>query len=120
MANLHRLEAPDEILLGSQPVSTPWKVIGNGAKVVKSWKKLVEQCPEDTTLCYESLSTNPMQRIPLVSFPMKGKNFKGGWEYRVTGNYRVFFQPLPSTKEVVVYYADEHPKKNKYPTPPFA
>lgn len=120
MANLHRLEAPDEILLGSQPVSTPWKVIGNGAKVVKSWKKLVEQCPEDTTLCYERLSTNPMQRIPLVSFPMKGKNFKGGWEYRVTGNYRVFFQPLPSTKEVVVYYADEHPKKNKYPTPPFA
>ena len=60
-----------------------------------------------------------MQRIPFVSFPMKGKSFKGGWEYRVTGNYRVFFQPFSSTKEVIVYYADEHPKKNKYPTPPF-
>ncbi len=119
MANLHRLEAPKEILLRSQPQTTAWEVLGNGAKVVKSWKKLVEQCPEDATLCYERLSTNPMQRIPFVSFPMKGKSFKGGWEYRVKGNYRVFFQPFSSTKKVVVYYADEHPKKNKYPTPPF-
>ena len=80
MANLHRLEAPEEILRGSQPQTTPWEVLGNGAKVVKSWKNLVEQCPEDVTLCYKRLSTNPMQRIPSVSFPMKGKSFKGGWK----------------------------------------
>jgi hypothetical protein len=47
MASLHHLKAPNEILLGAQPISTPWKVLGNGAKVVKSWRKLVEKCPED-------------------------------------------------------------------------
>ena len=49
---------------------------------------------------------------------MKGQKYQGYWEYELTKSERVFYYfPIPEEKKVVVYYAGEHPKKNKYPVP---
>lgn len=86
--------------------------------VVKNWRQLVLSCPENAIRCYQHLSVTPMQRSPGRIFPLRGKKFKGAWEYEITGADRVFYVPLPDEKKVVVYYAGKHPVKNKYPQPP--
>ena len=59
-----------------------------------------------------------MQRRRGRIFPLRGKKFKGAWEYEITGGDRVFYMPFPDEKKVIVYYAGKHPVKNKYLQPP--
>ena len=59
----------------------------------------------------------PLQRYPGRIFPLKGKKYRGAWEYELSGGDRVFYVPHEVQKKVVVYYAGEHPKK-KTPEPP--
>ncbi len=48
---------------------------------------------------------------------MKGKPYKGAWEYEVTGADRIMYVPDPDTKTVLIFYAGKHPKP-PYPYPP--
>ena len=113
------LEPPEQILnIKENLFLSTWTVVGSNSRVVKNWRQLVLSCPENAIRCYQHLSQTPMQRSPGRIFPLRGKKFKGAWEYEITGADRVFYVPLPEEKRVVVYYAGKHPVKNKYPQPP--
>lgn len=113
------LEPPETILnIEGKSYDATWTVVGSNSRVVKNWRELVLSCPENAIRCYQHLSQNPMQRSRGRIFPLRGKKFKGAWEYEITGAERVFYVPLPDEKKVVVYYAGKHPVKNKYPQPP--
>jgi hypothetical protein len=113
------LEPPETILeIAGKSYDAVWTVVGSNSRVVKNWRELVLSCPENAIRCYKHLSQNPMQRSRGRIFPLRGKKFKGAWEYEITGADRVFYVPLPDEKKVVVYYAGKHPVKNKYPQPP--
>ena len=119
------LESPAQILgikekqeeVGGQE-NAVWTVVGSHSRLVKNWRELVKSCPENAIRCYQHLSHNPMQRSRGRIFPLRGKKFKGAWEYEITGADRVFYVPISEQKKVVVYYAGKHPVKNKYPQPP--
>jgi hypothetical protein len=93
-----------------------WVVVARNPRVNKDWEKLIKQSPENARRCYERLRENPMQRSPGRIFPLKGKQYRGAWEYELTGGDRIFYVPDPKTQKVIVYYAGSHPKKA--PTPP--
>jgi hypothetical protein len=40
--------------------------------------------------------------------PLKGKKYRGVWEYEVTGGDRVFYVPDETQLKVVVFYAGKH------------
>ena len=123
MSEKYLLPSPKEILARESSKqhkheTTLWTVYASSKRILKDWHNLVINNPEETIACYKAISSAPMQRIRGVAFAMKGKTFKGGWEYKVNKGDRVFYQPIKDTKEVIVYYADKHPKEHKYPTPP--
>lgn len=94
-----------------------WQIQFKSSKVQKGWQELLEAAPENMARCQERLSTNPLERIPGRVYPMKGKSYKGAWEYEVTGADRVLYLPDLSTKIVLIFYAGKHPKP-PYPQPP--
>jgi hypothetical protein len=93
-----------------------WVVVARNPRVNKDWEKLIKQSPENARHCYERLCENPMQRSPGRIFPLKGKQYRGAWEYELTDGDRIFYVPDPKTRKVIVYYAGSHPRKA--PTPP--
>ncbi len=93
-----------------------WKIVAHTPHVNRSWKDLMQRAPENTQRCYEYLSIVPMQRSPGRVFPLRGKRYKGAWEYEVTKGDRVFYKPIAAEQKVVVYYAGKHPKSA--PEPP--
>jgi hypothetical protein len=46
---------------------------------------------------------------------LKGKRYKGAWEYEVTKGDRGFYVPDAQQQKVVVYYAGEHRKNAPLP-----
>jgi hypothetical protein len=92
-----------------------WFVVALNSRINKDREKLIKQSPENSRRCYERLCENPMQRSPGRIFPLKGKQYRGAWEYELTGGDRIFY-PDPKTRKVIVYYAGPHPRKA--PTPP--
>lgn len=90
-------------------------MVARNRRVNKDWEKLLSLCPENALRCYEDLCTVPMVRQPKRVFPLKGKRYKGSWEYEITGSERVFYIPDPQKLKVEVYYAGKHPKEA--PTP---
>lgn len=97
------------------PVS-PWLVVAKNRRVNRDWESLLLRAPESAKRCYQDLCTVPMVRKPKRVFPLKGKRYKGAWEYEVTSSDRVFYVPDEEKRKVVVYYAGKHPKTA--PTPP--
>lgn len=93
-----------------------WLVVAKNRRVNRDWELLLLRAPENARRCYEDLCTAPMVRKPGRVFPLKGKRYRGAWEYEVTGAERVFYVPDLPRRKVVVYYAGEHPKNA--PTPP--
>ncbi len=123
MTEEYPLPSPKEVLIGetkkkSTIENTPWKLFAISKRVLKTWKSLVKRCPEESTECYRIISNNALQRKRGVYFPLRGKDYKGGWEYRVNGADRLFCKPIKESKRVIVYYADKHPKGGNAPTPP--
>lgn len=117
------LESPEKILdldenISESEESIFWSVVGSNTRVVKDWRALVLKAPENAIRCYKYLRSNPIQRSPGRVFPLRGKKFKGAWEYEITSSDRVFYVPVAELKQVIVYYAGKHPVKNKYPRPP--
>lgn len=97
------------------PVS-PWLVVAKNRRVNRDWEALLLRAPENARRCYEDLCDAPMVRKPKRVFPLKGKQYKGAWEYEVTSSDRVFYVPNEENRKVLVYYAGKHPKIA--PTPP--
>lgn len=69
--------------------ASPWLVVAKNRRVNKDWEALLLRAPENTRLCYERLCTAPMDRVPRRVFPLKGKKYRGAWEYEVTSGDRV-------------------------------
>jgi hypothetical protein len=66
-----------------------WLVVAKNRRVNRDWEALMQRHPENTHRCYEYLSTVPTTRQPGRVFPLKGKPYKGAWEYEVTKGDRV-------------------------------
>ncbi|MBV8882754.1 MAG: hypothetical protein JO235_01955 [Chroococcidiopsidaceae cyanobacterium CP_BM_RX_35] len=107
----------NEVEQPEQASSSRWLVVARNRRVNRDWEELLLIAPENTRRCYEDLCTAPMVRKPRRVFALKGKRYKGAWEYEVTSGERVFCVPDEETRKVVVYYAGEHPKKVA-PLPP--
>lgn len=97
-------------------ITSTWLVVAKNRRVNRDWEALMLRCPENCRRCYEDLCTAPTTRQPGRVFPLKGKLYRGAWEYEVTKGDRVFYVPHEEQLKVVVYYAGEHPKPA--PTPP--
>ncbi len=111
------LQPPETDLTIPQDWSEPveWRVVAKNKRVNKSWEELVRQAPENCQRCYSHLSQQPSQRVKGRVFPLKGKKYKGVWEFEVTSGDRVFYVPNVIRKVVIVYYAGKHP--NVAPVP---
>ena len=107
-------EIPAE--LTAQLPESPWLVVAKNRRVNRDWEALLLRAPENTRRCYQDLCSSPMVRKPKRVFPLKGKLYKGAWEYEVTSSDRVFYVPDEDQRKVLVYYAGKHPKSA--PTPP--
>jgi hypothetical protein len=94
-----------------------WAVFAYNSRVQKSWEKMMVRVPDNLNRCLEDLCTQPMQRKLKRIFSLKGKPYKGAWEYKVTGGDRVYYVLKPETRQVIVYYADVHPNPPS-PKPP--
>jgi hypothetical protein len=93
-----------------------WLVVARNSRINRSWEDMLSRYPENSQKCYEHLCLNPTQRQRGRIFPLKGKKYKGAWEYELTSGARVFYVPDLALKKVVVYFAGEHPK-GKAPRP---
>ena len=100
------VELPDDLLKGT------WLVVARNSRVNKSWEDLCARNPEKSKECYKHLSQTPTKRKPKKIFPLRGKKYKGAWEYEFSSGDRVFYIPDLQGKKVEVYYADKHPKGN--------
>lgn len=100
----------------SGPVEGEWRVVAKTARVNKSWEGIIARSPENAVRCYEHLKGTPLKRQQGRVFPLKGKKYRGCWEYEVTSGDRVFYTVDKGAKVVTVYYADKHPNPPA-PTP---
>jgi hypothetical protein len=85
-----------------------WLVVAKNRRVNRDWEGLVQRYPENSSRCYHDLCTAPTSRQPGRVFPLKGKKYKGVWEYEVTKGDRVFYIPNEEQLKVVVFYAGKH------------
>ncbi|MBD2666799.1 hypothetical protein B6N60_02145 [Richelia sinica FACHB-800] len=76
----------------SQTIIT-WLVVAKNKRVNREWEALMQLYPENCIRCYEDLCNAPTTRQPKRVFPLKGKVYKGAWEYEVTSGDRVFYVP---------------------------
>lgn len=113
-----KLTAPQlsEISETSETSETPeitetektWLVVAKNRRVLRDWEALMLRHPENSSRCYHNLRTAPTTRQPGRVFPLKGKKYKGVWEYEVTKGDRVFYIPNEDQLKVVVFYAGKH------------
>ncbi|WP_375495911.1 hypothetical protein [uncultured Nostoc sp.] len=83
---------PPEVKLTAPALSeieNTWLVVAKNRRVNRDWEALMQRHPENTRRCYEDLSNAPTTRQPGRVFPLKGKLYKGAWEYEVTKEDRV-------------------------------
>ncbi len=85
-----------------------WLVVAKNRRINRDWEALMQQNPENSSRCYHDLCTAPTNRQPGRVFPLKGKKYKGVWEYEVTKGDRVFYVPNEGQLKVVVFYAGKH------------
>lgn len=111
--NIENIEPPEIKLTApetSQKHETEksWLVVAKNRRVNRDWEALMQRNPENISRCYQDLQTAPTTRQPGRVFPLKGKKYKGVWEYEVTGGDRVFYVPDQTLLKVVVFYAGKH------------
>lgn len=101
----------------SDSLEGAWLVVARNSRVNSSWEELCARNPEERSKeCYRHLLLTPTKRKPNKIFPLRGKKYKGVWEYKFPSGDRVFYIPDAQIRKVEVYYADKHPKK-KAPEP---
>ncbi len=114
---IENLEPPEVKLTAStlSQTESTWLVVAKNRRVNREWEALMQRHPENSCRCYEDLCTAPITRQPGRVFPLKGKPYKGAWEYEVTKGDRIFYVPDEEQLKVVVYYAGKHPKAAPMP-----
>ncbi|MBW4635160.1 MAG: hypothetical protein KME30_25680 [Iphinoe sp. HA4291-MV1] len=110
---IENIEPPEVKLMASELSETPetentWLVVAKNRRVNRDWEALMQRHPENSNRCYDDLRTVPTTRQPGRVFPLKGKKYKGVWEYEVTKGDRVFYIPNENQLKVVVFYAGKH------------
>jgi hypothetical protein len=104
-----KLTTPDLPETSNTPkIETIWLVIAKNRRVNRDWEALIQRNPENARRCYKDLQTAPITRQSGRVFPLKGKKYRGVWEYEVTGGDRVFYVPDETQLKVVVFYAGKH------------
>lgn len=100
----------DEIQEVTQITETEknWLVVAKNRRVNRDWETLIQRHPENSSRCYYDLCKAPKNRQPGRVFPLKGKKYKGVWEYEVTKGDRIFYVPDEDQLKVVVFYAGKH------------
>lgn len=93
-----------------------WVVVARTSRVNSTWEILCARNPKSGKDCYNHLLLTPTTRKRGKIYPMKGKPYRGAWEYEFSSGDRVLYVPDIDNRKVEVYYADKHPKK-KYPEP---
>ncbi len=83
-------------------------MVAKNRRVNRDWEALMQRHPENSSRCYHDLRYSPTLRQPGRVFPLKGKKYKGVWEYEVTKGDRVFYIPNEEQLKVVVFYAGKH------------
>jgi hypothetical protein len=63
-------------------IETTWLVVAKNRRVNRDWEALMQRHPENTRCCYKDLCTAPTTRQPRRVFPLKGKLYKGAWEWQ--------------------------------------
>lgn len=109
---------PPEVKLTAPTLSiteNTWLVVAKNNRVNRDWEALMQRHPENSRRCYDDLSTAPTTRRLGRIFPLKGKLYRGAWEYEVTKGDRVFYVPDEEKLKVVVYYAGKHPQSAPVP-----
>ncbi len=71
----------------------PYELRARSARVARSWEDMASRIPKAVQGCYEHLVHEPYRRIPGRVFPLKGKVFRGLWEYEVSGGERLYYLP---------------------------
>ena len=99
---------PISLILASAETGAEWTVSVRNKRVLRDWRDLADRAPENTELCLQKLSSQPMVRVPRRVFPLKHAKYRGVWEYEVTGGDRVFYIPKEGERTVLVYYAGKH------------
>jgi hypothetical protein len=116
---IENIEPPEVILTAPQLSETPetpetteteknWLVVAKNRRVNRDWEALMQRHSENSSRCYHDLHTAPTNRQPGRVFPLKGKKYKGVWEYEVSKGDRVFYIPNEEQLKVVVFYAGKH------------
>ena len=104
-----KLTTPDSPETSNTPkIETIWLVVAKNRRINRDWEALIQRNPENARRCYKDLQTAPITRQPGRVFPLKGKKYRGVWEYEVTGGDRVFYVPDETQLKVVVFYAGKH------------
>ena len=104
-----KLTNPDSPETSNTPkIETIRLVVAKNRRVNRDWEALIQRNPENARRCYKALETAPITRQPGRIFPLKGKKYRGVWEYEVTGGDRVFYVPDETQLKVVVFYAGKH------------
>ena len=109
MSREEPLTAPAEgRSLADQAPEEPWNVVARNERVNRNWESLIAKAPSSAARCYADLRLAPMTRRPGRVFPLRGRQYRGAWEYEVTSGDRVFYAPDPQQRKVIVYYAGGH------------
>ena len=90
-------------------IAGPWTLTARNRSVLKGWIRLCGRTPSNAQRCFAWLSADAMRRWPKRCYPLKGKRYEGCWCYEIGAGDRVYYQPFPSEKSVVIYYAGSHP-----------
>jgi hypothetical protein len=71
-----------------------WLVVAKNRRVNRDWEALVQRHPENSNRCYHDLCAAPTLRQPGRVFPLKGRKYKGVWEYcrQTTGSKSLFLR----------------------------
>nr|WP_063842325.1 tetratricopeptide repeat protein [Hassalia byssoidea] len=78
-----------------------WLVVAKNRWVNRDWEALMQRHAENSSRCYHDLHTAPTNRQPGRVFSLKGKKYKGVWEYEVSKGDRVFY--IPNEEGVKLY-----------------
>ncbi len=74
-------------------VTGPYQLRARSARVARNWQDMSSRIPKAVQRCYEHLAEDPHRSIPGRIFPLRGKEFRGLWEYEVSSSERLYYLP---------------------------
>jgi hypothetical protein len=97
-------------LKGIDPAESAWTLVAHNKRVLKGWKQLVRDTPQNAINAYDWLRMHATKPLPGRCYALKHKNYAGCWCYEIGSGDRLYYKPDEVTKRAIVYYAGPHPK----------